>query len=272
MLDKTNSVLFQSVLKIIRPLIRIMLRNGISNGSFEELARKAYVDEAFSLSEKQYGKTTVSSVSAHTGLSRKEVKRLSNLEEMHHTENEQRYNRAVKVISGWVNDDQFTDSNNQSKILPVEGDVSFTSLVKQFSGDVPMKAMLNLLLAADCIVLNHSSEHKNKQRTVELIKHAYVPSKDSTEIIRILGTDTNELINTIDYNLSSTEEDKRYQRKVSTVLLDKNAVEEFKAISNKHSQALLEELDAWISEHEVEPDHKDARYVSLGIYYYDESQ
>ncbi len=272
MSDRINSVLFQSALKIIRPLIRIMLRNGISNGSFEELARKAYVDEAFSLGETKPGKTTISSISAQTGLSRKEVKRLSSLKKTHHTENEKKYNRAVRVISGWVNDSNFTDSSGQSMILPVEGDVSFTSLVKKFSGDVPMKAMLNLLLAADCVVLKRSNDDKNKLRTVELIKHAYVPSKDSTEVIRILGTDTNELINTIDYNLSAAEDDKRYQRKVSSSVLHKGAVKEFKTISNKHSQALLEELDAWISEHEVETNDKDARYVSLGIYYYDDNQ
>jgi hypothetical protein len=72
--------------------------------------------------------------------------------------------------------------------------------------------------------------------------------------------------------LSATEDDKRYQRKVSSSVLHKDAVKEFKTISNKHSQALLEELDAWISEHEVEADDKDARYVSLGIYYYDDNQ
>lgn len=272
MSDKINSVLFESALKVIRPLIRVMLRNGVSNGNFEELVRKAYVDEAFSLNEKNPGKTTISSVSAQTGLSRKEVKRLIELNETHHTEIEQKYNRAVRVISGWTNDDRFTDSTGVSKILPMEGDISFSSLVKAFSGDIPTKAMLNLLLAADCVSVDISNNDKSKNKTVRLIKHAYIPSNDSAEVIRILGIDTNELINTIDYNLSAAEKDKRYQRKVSTSVLHKDAVKEFKQLSNKQSQALLEELDAWISQHEVKPDDEDARYVSLGIYYYDDSQ
>ena len=105
---------------------------------------------------------------------------------------------------------------------------------------------------------------------VKLIKHAYVPGKDSAEVIRILGTDVNELINTIDYNLSTDENNKRYQRKVSTAVLNKNAVEVFKKIANKQSQSLLEELDAWLSQNEVTPDDEDACYVSLGIYYYEQ--
>ena len=94
--------------------------------------------------------------------------------------------------------------------------------------------------------------------------------KDSAEIIRILGSDTSELINTIDHNLTADEADKHYQRKVSTATLDQRSVKQFKDLSKKQSQALLEELDAWISRHEVAHDDDNARYVSLGIYYYEQ--
>lgn len=257
-----NSILTESALKILRPLIRVMIRNGVSCGNFEELVRKTYVDEAFSTGKP---KTTISSVSAQTGLSRKEVKRLTELNDTHHTDIEQKYNRAVRVISGWVNDAKFTDDKGKAKILSMDGDdCSFSALIKEFSGDIPTKAMLDLLLAADCVTQNGNK--------VELIKHAYVPGNDSAEIIRILGTDTNELINTIDYNLTADENDKRYQRKVSTAVLDKDTIEEFKMLANKHSQSLLEELDAWLSENEVDPDDENARYVSLGIYYYEQTR
>ncbi|MBL4711441.1 MAG: hypothetical protein JKX75_02890, partial [Gammaproteobacteria bacterium] len=59
-----NSLLTECALKILRPLIRVMIRNGVSSGNFEELVRKAYVDEAF-LNNKL--KNTISSVAAQTG-------------------------------------------------------------------------------------------------------------------------------------------------------------------------------------------------------------
>ena len=258
-----QNIINESVLKILRPLVRVMLRNGVSCGSFEELVRRAYVEEAFSVGNKSQLKTTVSSVSAQTGLSRKEVKRLSELPDDHNPELEQKYNRAVRVISGWVNDKSFVDASGKEKILPLEGDEgSFSALVKQFSGDIPTRAMLDLLLAAGCIQVEDNK--------VALVKHAYVPGKDSSEIIRILGTDTNELLNTIDHNLTAQEDDKRFQRKVSSKVLDSKAVDEFKVLSNKHSQALLEKLDAWISKNEVDQEDENARYVSLGIYFYEQ--
>ena len=248
-------------MKILRPLIRVMLRNGVSCGSFEELTRKAYVDEAFAIGKKNKQKTTVSSVSAQTGLSRKEVKRLNELAQTQRVDVEQKYNRAVRVISGWVNEDSFTDAQGDIKALSLNiEDGSFADLVKQYSGDITPKAMLNLLLNANCI--------KVQDNKVHLIKQAYVPGNDSAEIIRILGVDTSELLSTIDHNLVDENNDKRYQRKVSSALLNKNAVDDFRKLSHKQSQALLEQLDAWISENEVEPDDDDACYVSLGIYFY----
>ncbi len=249
-------------MKILRPLIRVMLRNGVSCGSFEELVRKAYVDEAFAIGKKNQLKTTVSSVSAQTGLSRKEVKRLNELEQTQRADVEQKYNRAVRVISGWVNEKSFTDAQGNAQVLPLTDDKgSFADLVKQYSGDITPKAMLDLLLNAECI--------KVEDNKVHLIKHAYVPGKDSAEVIRILGTDTSELLNTIDHNLVDSENNKRFQRKVSSALLNKNATEEFKKLSYKQSQALLEELDTWLTLNEVEPDDENAHYVSLGIHYYE---
>jgi len=258
-----NNILTESALKILRPLIRVMIRNGVPCNSFEEMARKAYVDEAFLISKKSQQKVTVSSVAAQTGLSRKEVKRLNEIEDTHNLVVEQKYNRAIRVISGWVNNENFIDAQGKTKTLSIDGEQnSFSKLVKQYSGDMTTVAMLDLLLAADCV--------EKKGNMVSLIKHAYVPSKDSTEIIKIFGTDTNELLNTIDFNLTAGERDKRYQRKVSTALLNLNAIEQFKELSNKKSQALLEELDAWLSQNEVNPDDEDARYISLGIYYYEQ--
>ena len=249
-------------MKILRPLVRVMLRNGVSCGSFEELVRKAYVDEAFAIGKKNQLKTTVSSVSAQTGLSRKEVKRLNELERDQRPDVERKYNRAIRVISGWTNDNSFTDAQGNARVLPMTDESgSFADLVKQYSGDITTKAMLDLLHNAECI--------KVEDNKVHLIKQAYVPGKDSVEIIRILGTDTSELLNTIDHNLIDVDDNKRFQRKVSSALLNKNAKEEFQKIAFKQSQDLLEELDAWLTQHEVDSDDENAQYVSLGIHYYE---
>ena len=259
-----NTILTTAIRQILRPLVRILLRNGIACGSFEEMVRKAYVDESFAQAQRNKTKATISSVSAETGLSRKEVKRLTEADLSDSKCTEQKYNRAIRVISGWLNDPKYAYEEGNPRALTL-GDTgsSFADLVKEYSGDIPTKAMLNLLEASDCIEV--------KDGHVHLVRNAYVPGNDPEEIIRILGKDTNQLINTIDHNLTADEKSKWFQRKVSNPRVRADALDEFKEFSRKRSQTLLEELDAWLSQNETD-EESDARYASMNIYYYEQDK
>ncbi len=262
MSDDLNTILQKAASKILRPLVRVMLRNGVACGSFESMVRKAYVDEAFRLSRLQGGKTTISAVSAQTGLSRKEVKRLHEMESLDTQGNSQKYNRAVRVISGWMNDPRFLSDQGVARTLELEGEeASFASLVKEYSGDIPTRAMLDLLESSGCV--------ERIDGKVSLISHAYVPGNDPIDIINILGADSNELMNSIIFNMTCEASQRRFQRKVSTHQLASSHVEAFQKYSGRRAQALLEELDSWLSEHQAKPS-EDSDYVSLGIYFYKE--
>lgn len=256
--------LSSSAYKILRSLIRVMIRNGVSCGTFEELVRKAYVDEAFAQGVNSNKKMTISSVSAQTGLSRKEVKRLKELENFLSAGSQEKFNRATRVLSGWIHSSEFIDESGNPKELSLgEETPSFNELVKQHSGDITPKAMLELLSKANCI--------RVQDNKAIFVSASYLPGNDSAEIAKILGNDTYELIHTIGHNMGEDGEHKRFQRKVSTTKLNKSDLNAFKEISAKHSQELLERLDEWLIQHETE-NESDGIYVSLGIYYYQESQ
>lgn len=259
MSENLSTILEKVASKILRPLVRVLLRNGVACGSFEEMVRKAYVDEAFVLAAED-GKATISAVSAKTGLSRKEVKRLSEKQIDKANESAQKYNRAIRVISGWMNDERFCSSEGIPQMLDMDGtDNAFSVLVKDYSGDIPSRAMFDLLEKSACV-----EKHDNK---VHLVSHAYVPGNDPVDVINILGTDINELMETIIYNMGSDIENRRFQRKVSSHKLATKYLPEFQKYSSRRSQSLLEDLDSWISEHEAHTE-QDSEYVSLGIYYY----
>ena len=258
-----HNTLFRAIAQILRPMVRILLRNGISCGSLEELVRKAYVDEAFEQARRNKTKVSISSVSAETGLSRKEVKRLTKLDESETEQTEQKFNRAIRVISGWLNDDNFSYEEGNPKALSLDSsENSFADLVKKYSGDIPTKAMLKLLESSNSVEV--------KDGLVHLVRNAYVPGRDPEEIIRILGKDTHELISSVDHNLTSDETERWFQRKVSNTQIHSDALPAFKEYSRNRSQALLEELDAWLSQHEADKDDKESHYVSLGVYYYEQ--
>lgn len=263
-MDKTtNQALSAAVLKLLRPLVRVLLRHGMAYGSFAELARKAYVEEGFVHVKGGGKRPTVSSVSALTGLTRKETKRLRELDVLDDASSSQRYNRAIRVVSGWTSDARFQTGAGAPAVLPMEGEQgSFSALVKEYSGDIPPAAMLSVLQSSGTVVADAHG--------VTLHARAYVPSATPAEKLDILGTDVAELIDTIAHNLEADSAERYFQRKVSNVLVHPDAVPAFREFSTRKSQMLLEEYHAWLSANEVDPEgagETEPSYVAVGIYY-----
>ena len=267
MSDSPQAVLNQAVLRILRPLVRVLLRHGMAYGTFAELARKAFVDEAFAELERQGRRPTVSAASALTGLTRKEAKRLREERVVGGEQSSQRYNRAIRVISGWLEDPRYHTGTGAPAVLPLDGDsASFASLVREKSGDIPAVSMLSVLEASGNVSVCDGR--------VTLEARSYLPADTPAERLHILGTDVAELIATIDHNLEAPAGQRYFQRKVSNVRVPPAELEEFRALSNRKSQQLLEEYHAWLSAHELAPSEQGrepAAYVSVGIYYNQQS-
>ncbi|HUT39912.1 MAG TPA: DUF6502 family protein [Gammaproteobacteria bacterium] len=264
MADKFDKTLSVAIQKLMQPLVRILLRNGVAYGTLAELVRKAYVDVAFRDFAPRGKKQTVSRVSALTGLTRKEVSRLLETGDADVMLEQARYNRAIRVISGWRNDSHFHDATGKPATLPLEGEKkSFARLVRQYSGDIPTKAMLTMLQEAGSVNVSNQA--------ASLVRNAYVPGRDAADKIEILGVDVCELVSTIDHNLVATPDNLRFQRKVAYDNVDPAAVAKLRKLSFKKAQALLEQLDHQFAAHELEEgSEQQGKYISLGIYFYEQ--
>ena len=255
--------LFSAIRLLLRPLVRILLRNGVAHGAFAELTKKVFVDVAFDEFPPEGRKQTLSRVSALTGLTRKDVARLHELQQTDDSSSQARYNRAVRVISGWMNDTRFLNAAGKPADLPVGGGLpSFDGLVKQYSGDIPTRAMLSMLVDAGSV-----QEIDGK---VRLIRHAYVTGSDQAEKLVILGSDVFELISTIDHNLTADPAELLFQRKVSYDNIDPAALAKLRKMSARKAQALLEQLDRQYAGHELEGSSDQGKTISLGIYFYEQ--
>lgn len=259
------NVLAGAVLQLLKPLAAILLRQGMAYGTFAELCRKAFVDAAFEESSLSSKRPTISSVSALTGLTRKEAKRLRDWDVSDSDDSTQRYSRAIRVISGWVENPDYHDADgNPAELALDNGERSFSGLVRRYSGDIPTAAMLSVLESSGCV--------ESEGSVVRLLERAYIPEGVTADKLDILGTDVAELVSTIGHNLRAAPEDRLFQRKVSNVMVRQNAVPAFREYSSRKSQQLLEDYHRWLSEHEAQ-DHDSTApgekpcYVAVGIYY-----
>lgn len=231
------------MLRILRALARLMLRHGMPWQAFDDLARRAFVDVALRDFAIPGRKPSVSRASLLTGLTRKEVQRLNGLEGAGEGETAAAHNRAARVVAGWVRDAEFHDAAGEPAALPVDDSpASFASLVRRYSGDVPPRAVLDELLRVGTV-------ERNANGSIVLLARVYIPRTSDIGKLNILGTDVSWLIDTIEHNLQA-DSAPRFQRKVMYDNLPREAMDEFRALSARHSQELIELLDGWLARHD----------------------
>jgi len=259
-----------AVERVLRPLFRILLRNHMSFKAFVDIAKHTYVEVAageFGIPGK---KTSVSRVALLSGLTRKEVQRLLDAPAVDDSEAGERYNRAARVVAGWVRDADFSDPEGNPKVLTLQeetGHESFAALARRFSGDIPSRAILDELLRVGVV-------EKVGDSSVRLKTRAYVPESGNADKLNILGTDVSDLVSTIDHNLQHGAADPFFQRKVMYDNVPVEALQEFRKLSGAQAQALLEKLDKWLSQHDRDTSSETGGTgqirTGIGIYYFEE--
>ena len=251
--------------QLLRPLCRLLLRHSVPFTAFEDIAKRIYVDVAwhdFSLPRK---KPTESRVAVLSGLTRKDVHRLLADPIEDQSETFERYNRATKVTTGWARDAEFLDPQGKTRVLDFEGDQSFSTLVKRYSGDMPPRAVLDELLRV-------GSVERREDGRIEMVTRGYMPQKSAVDKLGILGRDVADLIDTIDHNLQHGDSDPRFQRKVMYSAIPADALPAFRKLSATQGQALLEKLDHWLAEHDIAPvgESTESARVGMGVFYSEE--
>jgi Family of unknown function (DUF6502) len=252
------------VVSILRPLVRILLRNGMAYGKFAELAKWVYVDVASRDFTLEGRKQSASRVSVITGLNRKEVAHMQSITPIDEEYNED-YNRAAKVVASWMRD--YPDPSGEgARNLPFLGDKdSFTQLVKKYSGDMPARAVLDELLVSGAVI-------KEPDNMLRLAVHGYVPHGVDATQLAILGQDVSDLIATIDHNHTSQPDQSYFQRTMFSNNISVEAAEILRLDAMVHAQSLLDHQNKQLAiyDRDVSPavGGTGRKRVTLGIYFY----
>jgi len=263
-LSNHKDIFADAIGKILRPLVRLALSRGLTLDSFTDITKRVFVDVATHEFHIEGKKQTKSRIAALTGIHRKEVTRVQKLPEGAMKEISRKRNRAARVFSAWLREPQFLDQKGDPLPLAFEGKNGFSDLVKRFSGDIPVRTIIDEFKRLDMITIN---EIDGK---LSLNSHGYVPRGDEDEYLEILGVDTQELIDTIIFNMQDSEGYELYQMKSVFRNVPVEYMAPFRVLSTRMSRNLLEELDHWLAAHDRDmiPDilGTGRAKVGLGIY------
>jgi hypothetical protein len=268
MTDSVKQGLLAAYRRFMRPLVRILIRHGISISEFNEVLKAVYAEVAenhFSLPGR---KQSQSRVAILTGLTRKEVARLKASDfGRNRDEQKKEVHRVARVLDGWHQDPEFTGPYGLPLEVPFEAGVgiSFTELVRRYSGDMAPRAMLDELLRV-------GAARELDQGWIKALSRAYIPEQLAPGALNRMSTVIENFINTLEINLHKESAGSgRFER---TVLSDRGLSEEqmieFDQVIRRRGQQLLEELDDWLST-QAPSDNTISDITGVGIYHFIEN-
>ena len=248
--------------------MRLLMRHGVSYRLFADVARHVYVDvaeEDFALPGR---KPSNARIAVLTGINRKDIAKLK--ERPHPLAGGAIDNPAPcsRIITAWVNHTRFHDPHGQPLELLIDDDPAepnFTELVRDYSSDVPVRAILDELERMGAVV--------KRDGRVRLVVHAYVPQEDLAENIRIFGTAAADLMGTMDYNIAKLGT-AFIQRTVSYDDIPVELLDRIRQRSRTEGEAFLLQVNDWLADCDREQTPSligsGRARAGIGIYYFEQ--
>ncbi|MBR0753913.1 hypothetical protein JQ604_17145 [Bradyrhizobium jicamae] len=184
--------------RMLRPLVRLCIRGGMTFPALTQLLRELFVNVAehdFALEGKEQ---TDSRVSLLTGIHRKEVARLRGAGAPVNVV-PATLSRTSAIIARWLAAPEFTDQKGDPRPLPRTaegGKPSFETLVESITKDVRPRAVLDEWLDRKLVVINASDE-------IMLVEEAFVPHGDDDRKWHYLGRNLHDHVAAAEANVSS---------------------------------------------------------------------
>ena len=253
---------FASARLLLRPVVRLLLRCGVTWKELAELCKLLYVEVAAEDFGKHGRPANGSRVAILTGLSRREVKRAKDLigQDSQDYVAVERINHAARVLSAWHQDAEFCVAEGKPRLLPLEGEGSFATLLKRFAPDIPPTAMLKELKSVGAIRIT-------PQRKVRALTRYFMPmSLDPDAVVRS-GAVLQDLGNTVAYNqLRAEGKRSRFEGRATNVRVRRVARRAFADYLEARGMAFLEDVDQWLSAHEAKSSADKTDRVGVGVY------
>lgn len=269
MADSIKLTLLRAYQVLLGPLVRILLRHGISYAEFSEIAKAVYVEVALKDFKVAGRKATRTRVAVMTGLTRKEVKRVIDEAVKDRYEPKSKYSRLGRVLVGWHTDTDFTGPYGLPLELQYEtnnpGEPTFAELVKRHSGDMSPRSILDELIRVGAVRETDAGWYR-------VLRREYITDAQGRDTFERTGFIVRNFINTVDFNMTKSAPGKgRFERHVFPADgLRAQDMPRFDAFLRERCQALLEELDNWLAKLPIPDSSKgdEVLHTGVGVYHY----
>ena len=197
--DNVKTALSVSIRRLLRPLVKIMLREGITYSHFASIAQMVFVESAAKDFARKGMRSSAASVCALSGMPIDQVK--SALLEQERYEASavlELSNPFARVLHGWHNDREYVGPYGFPVDLPFdEGPLNFALLVGRHSAGVSPQVILQELQRVGAVTEVGNNVWKP-------LKHEYIEPSLSPENLGRMASLVESLLSTLENNTSST--------------------------------------------------------------------
>ena len=182
-----NPDLLRTLNRLLLPLARLCLANGVTFATAEEVLKRSFVQEAGAIKPEapDYGK--VSRISTITGINRREVTRLTSSSE---PEIAIKPPIASEILARWTTEPVWRDNDGKPLAIKRQGKaLSFETLAQSITRDLHPRSILDELIRLDL------ASYDENQDLVTLTRNNFVPKNDSSQMLNFLGDNVSDHLN-----------------------------------------------------------------------------
>lgn len=268
MQGKIKERVLQAFLLVMRPIVRILLRYGIGYREFAEVVKTSFVEVASSDFGLRGRPTNVSRVAVMTGLTRKEIKRIRDKIASGDSNISVKTTPLSDVLHHWHAQAEFTDASGAPRILPFSGGRgSFSSLVKQFGGDIPAGAMRMEMKRVGVIKEGEKGE-------LEVINRTFKSENKDENLLTVLVHGVYAQLSNVCHNFDPSRTDATWPNRIAyTQSIHTPDTKQLRRITKDRIIDFVESIDDVFMAYEslAEDDEKGAKAVAVGVYYFEET-
>jgi hypothetical protein len=192
---------------LLVPLVRILLRNGISFNEISEVLKGAYARVAATDFAVPGRPMSYSRLSITTGIARRDFDRVLGEEERLRRALESNASQIANVLQGWHNDPEYMGPYGFPRDLEFSreagGGLSFEDLVERFAPGVDAQLMLEELIRYRAATIAEESG------MIHVEKRTFIPEQMAPEVIEIFARGVRRYVETVDHNLGEQEASRR---------------------------------------------------------------
>jgi hypothetical protein len=151
-------IALNTVLQVLRPLVRLLLRHGVSFPAFSAALKPVFIEVARAELQRSGRAATDSAVTLLSGVHRRDVRQLTRGEPADTAAQRDPGGLVGQVVARWLSDETWLDDEGQPMALSRSGLMSFDTLVDSVSRDVRPRALLDEMLRLGVAVQTDGGE------------------------------------------------------------------------------------------------------------------